>query len=65
MQRPRVKKDKLSDGFYIDWYGIRVWFYGPSREPITEEYGNPFICVNESDEEKSPKYSFYVEGEEK
>lgn len=65
LEEPKVHKDKHSSGYFVDWYGIRVWFYGPSREPVTEEYGHPFVGVNEADEDKPPRYSFFVEGEEK
>lgn len=63
-KRPRVRKDKNSDGFYVDWYGIRVWFGPPDNEPVTNEYSNPLVGVSETDESKPPKFSFYVEGEE-
>lgn len=65
MRKPILKKDKYSDGWYIDWYGIKVFIYPSSVEPITNEYNSPSVQVS-----KVHKYSdetaveFFIEGDE-
>jgi hypothetical protein len=64
MNKPRVIKDKHSEGWYVKWYGITVWFYGPYNEVLTDEYSRPFVGVDKTKNETDVEISCYVEGEE-
>ena len=65
MKEPKIKKDKLSNGWYVDWYGIKIFFYPSYKEAVTEEYSCPSVWVtNKSRYSDENMVDFFIEGEE-
>jgi hypothetical protein len=52
MIKPRMKKDKLSDGWCVSWYGMTVWVFPPGFDIITGEHYPPRLSICKTNPDK-------------